>query len=151
MPVVPTSIVAAMPVVARAVVTAAVIASISAVPIGITIVSRPGARSIYHRRTVDDRRRINNRRTDIHGARHTDADTDADRHTTGLREAGRPCAKRGSNQKTNELVHLRSPRLESVRTTDWRRRDEVWTKSAKSAFYGVQYAEAIREAESLVL
>ena len=62
-------------IVTRAVVTAAVIASISAVPIGITIVSGPGVRSKYHRRPVDDgRRRMDNRRTDIHGARHTNAD-----------------------------------------------------------------------------
>jgi hypothetical protein len=87
-----------MSIVATAVVAAVVIASISAVPIGITVVS--GGRSIYHWRPVDDgRRRIDNRRSDIHGARHTDAD--ADRYATGLRGAGPPCAKRGSNQKTN--------------------------------------------------
>jgi hypothetical protein len=85
MAVVPTAVVT------RAVVTAAVIASISAVPIGITIVSGPGARSKYHRRTVEDgRRRIDNRRTGIHGARHANAD--AYRHTTRLREAGQPRA-----------------------------------------------------------
>jgi hypothetical protein len=91
MPVVSTSIVARA-VVTTSIITVAIIATISAVPIGITIVSGPGARSIYHRRTIDNgRRRVNNRRTSIHGARHADADTDTDRHTTGLRKACQPC------------------------------------------------------------
>src|ERR1700748_1809816 len=112
MPVVTASIVA------TAIVAAPVIASISAVPIGIAIVSGPGAGTIYHRRSVDGaRRRIDNRWTGIHGARHTDAD--ADRYATGLREADPACAQSGCNHKPNELEHLRSPRLESVRITNW--------------------------------
>jgi hypothetical protein len=84
MPVVSTSIVARA-VVTTSIITVAIIATIS-------IVSGPGARSIYHRRTIDNgRRRVNNRRTSIHGARHADADTDTDRHTTGLRKACQPC------------------------------------------------------------
>jgi hypothetical protein len=105
--------VVATPIVASTIVPTAVVASISAVPIGTTIVSRPWTGTIYQRRrTIDDRRRcIDDRWPEIDGTRYTDAD--AYRHLC-LYRGGQHRDKRCCDQKTNELLHLLSPHLESA-------------------------------------